>query len=105
VNNHLQRFLRLIELVPPEHRGVFVTETYLNSLTEPVRVAVVAMASHDYFDQNTLLADCPQFSDWIETLYSLLQELTIVEEFPDRGFNVHELTCKHIDYLYKEAIS
>jgi hypothetical protein len=103
MNNQLQRFLRLLDLVPSEHRGIFVTETYLNSLPEPVRIAVIAMATHDYFDRETLMVGCPQYSDWIEDLYLLLQELPIIEEFPDRGFNVHELTREHIDYLYKSV--
>jgi hypothetical protein len=54
------------------------------------------MAKHDYFDLETLKVYCPEYENSIESIYSQLQSLCIVEEFPDRGFNVHELTREHL---------
>lgn len=89
-------FLKELESVPYSERGKLVTKRYLDSMPEYLRVATIAMASHDYFDLQILRADCPQFADSIETVYAELQELSFVEEFPHRGFNIHELTRHHI---------
>ena len=75
-----------------EDRSWIVTENLLDSLPKDVASALWAVAIPHCFDGEILGALCPELGDRTDEVYRHLQELSCVEVFPERGYNVHELT-------------
>ncbi len=85
-------FLKELEAMPESERPWAVTKLTLSGLPEDLQTVVWEMANYDYFDAQTIALACPALADKSEKLYLQMQELSFVEEFPDRGHNIHELT-------------
>ncbi len=94
--NWLDNFLKKLEAMPESERPWAATKLYLSTLPESLQTVIWKMAEHDYFDAQTIAVACPEFAKQSEKLYLQLQELSFVEEFPDRGHNFHELTREQL---------
>ncbi|MFA5017567.1 MAG: DUF2225 domain-containing protein [Methylobacter sp.] len=88
MNDKYQDFLSKLQNANESERDWFVMEFSLQNLSETLRQAVWAAAVPHWFDQdflNAVLANPLKDSD-----FQVLTELSFVEVYPERGFNVHE---------------
>jgi tetratricopeptide (TPR) repeat protein len=92
MNNRYQDFLSKLQNAHESERDWLVMEFSLQSLSETLRQAVWAAAIPHWFDRdflNAVLTDPLKDSD-----FKTLTELSFVEIYPGRGFNVHERSRK-----------
>ena len=64
----------------------------MSQMSEALVSILWAAAIPHFFDEKVLAALRPELKDQSEALLVDLQLLTFVEEFPEHGYNVHELT-------------
>jgi hypothetical protein len=94
---------KLMTAKSDQERSWIVTENWLESLPEDLITALWAMAVPHWFDADILVALCPELIDRSEEIYRQLQDLSCVEVFAERGYNVHELTRNQLlDQLWKD---
>ncbi len=93
---------RLAAAKTDEERSWIVTESLLNSLPPDLASAAWAVAIPHWFDAEILAALRPELQEQATQLYDKLQTLSFVQEFQERGHNIHELTRKlMLDYLWR----
>ncbi|MEH1777281.1 tetratricopeptide repeat protein [Nostoc sp.] len=83
---------KLAKAQTDEERSWIVTESFLLTLSPELAAAVWAAVVPHWFNAEILAALCPELQTQSSQLYTELQALPFVEEFPDRGHNVHDLT-------------
>ncbi|MFI3189979.1 hypothetical protein BCS42_07410 [Crenothrix sp. D3] len=91
-DNKYQDFLIKLQNADESEREWLVMEFSLQNLSETLRQAVWAAAITHWFDRdflNAILANPLKDND-----FETLKELSFVEVFPERGFNVHERSRK-----------
>jgi tetratricopeptide (TPR) repeat protein len=91
-DNKYQDFLIKLQNADESERDWLVMEFSLQNLSETLRQAVWAAAIPHWFDRdflNAILANPLKDSD-----FEMLKELSFVEVFPERGFNIHERSRK-----------
>lgn len=94
---------RLLMAKSDEERSWIVTENWLESLPNDLATALWAVAIPHWFDAEILVALCPELSDRADELYRQLQELSCVELFAERGYNVHQLMRNQLlEHLWKD---
>jgi|JFJP01.1.fsa_nt_gi hypothetical protein len=94
---------KLMTAKSDQERSWIVTANWLESLQEDLVTALWAMAVPHWFDADILVALCPELIDRSEEIYRQLQDLSCVEVFAERGYNVHELTRNQLlDRLWKD---
>jgi len=100
MNDKYQDFLSELQNANESERDWLVMEFSLQNLSEVLRQAVLAAAIPHWFDHaylNAVLGFPLKDED-----FSALTELSFVEVFPERGFNVHERSRNLLlDYLWK----
>lgn len=100
MNDKYQDFLSKLQNTDESERDWLVMEFSLQNLSETLRQAVWAAAIPHWFDHaylNAVLGFQLKDED-----FSALTELSFVEVFPERGFNVHERSHNLLlDYLWK----
>ena len=90
-------FISQIEVAKTEEeRSWIIIKILLDSLSPELSEAVWAAAIPHWFNPEILAALCPGLESTIEKLYEKLQELSFVEEFPGRGYNIHDSTRKQM---------
>jgi tetratricopeptide (TPR) repeat protein len=92
MNNKYEDFLIKLQNIDESQHEWLVMEFSLQNLSETLRQAVWAAAIPHWFDRdflNAILANPLKDSD-----FEALKELSFVEVFPERGFNVHERSRK-----------
>jgi tetratricopeptide (TPR) repeat protein len=93
---------RLAAAKTDEERSWIVTENLLNSLSPDLASAAWAVAIPHWFDAEMLAALRPELKEQATQLYDKLQTLSFVQEFQERGHNIHELTRNlMLDYLWR----
>ena len=88
MNDKYQDFLSKLQNADESERDWLVMEFSLQNLSETLRQAVWAAAIPHWFDHdflNAVLANPLKDSD-----FQALTELSFIETYPERGFNVHE---------------
>lgn len=88
MNDKYQDFLSKLQNADESERDWLVMEFSLQNLSETLRQAVWAAAIPHWFDHdflNAVLANPLKDSD-----FQALTELSFIEIYPERGFNVHE---------------
>jgi tetratricopeptide (TPR) repeat protein len=85
---------RLTAAKNDEERTWIITENLLNSLPKNLASLTWAAAIPHWFTPDILAALRPELKRQILELYSELLKLSFVEVFPERGYNIHELTRK-----------
>lgn len=88
MNDKYQAFLNKLQNASESERDWLVMEFSLQNLSEVLRQAVWAAAIPHWFDHdflNAVLANPLKDSD-----FQALNELSFIEIYPERGFNVHE---------------
>lgn len=88
MNDKYQDFLSKLQNADESERDWLVMEFSLQNLSETLRQAVWAAAIPHWFDHdflNAVLANPLKDSD-----FQALTELSFIEVYPERGFNVHE---------------
>ena len=85
---------RLAQAQSDDERTWLVTENLLEALPSDLQSAVWAVAVPHCFNENILAAMLPNLANQSETLYRQLQQLSFVEVFRGRGYNIHERTRK-----------
>jgi hypothetical protein len=94
---------RLAQAQTDEERNWIVTESLLLTLSPELTAAAWAAAIPHWFTPNTLAALRPELRIQAPQLYEELLALPFVEVFPERGYNVHELTRRiMLDRLWHE---
>jgi tetratricopeptide (TPR) repeat protein len=84
-------------------RTWIITENLLNSLPPDLASLAWAGAIPHWFTPEILAALRPELQPQITELYEELIKLSFVEEFPDRGYNIHELTRKlMLEHFWRE---
>ncbi|WP_242055468.1 tetratricopeptide repeat protein [Nostoc flagelliforme] len=83
---------KLAKAQTDEERSWIVTESLLSTLSPELAAAVWAAVVPHWFNAEILAALRPELQKQSSQLYTELQALPFVEEFPDRGHNVHDLT-------------
>ncbi|MFN6475424.1 tetratricopeptide repeat protein [Nostoc sp. DedQUE07] len=83
---------KLAKAQTDEERSWIVTESLLSTLSPELAAAVWAVVVPHWFNAEILAALRPELLSTSSQLYTELQALPFVEEFPDRGHNVHDLT-------------
>ncbi|MEH2184719.1 MAG: tetratricopeptide repeat protein, partial [Nostoc sp.] len=83
---------KLAKAQTDEERSWIVTESFLLTLSPELAAAVWAVVVPHWFNAEILAALRPELQTQSSQLYTELQALPFVEEFPDRGHNVHDLT-------------
>ncbi|HYX16917.1 MAG TPA: hypothetical protein VE944_21705, partial [Nostoc sp.] len=83
---------KLAKAQTDEERSWIVTESLLLTLSPELAAAVWAVVVPHWFNAEILAALRPELQTQSSQLYTELQALPFVEEFPDRGHNVHDLT-------------
>ncbi|MGZ8182833.1 MAG: tetratricopeptide repeat protein [Methylobacter sp.] len=100
MNDKYQDFLNKLQNASESERDWLVMEFSLQNLSEVLRQAVWAAAIPHWFDHaylNAVLGFPLKNED-----FNALTELSFVEIFPERGFNVHERSRNQLlDYLWK----
>ena len=92
MNDKYQDFLSKLQNANQAEREWIVMEFSLQNLSEILRQAVWAAAIPHWFDRdflNAILVNPLKDSD-----FETLKELSFVEVFPERGFNIHERSRK-----------
>lgn len=85
---------RLTQAKTEAEKDWLLTELSLSVLSPELRVMALAAAVPHWFDADILAALQPELAGQAERLYKELQELSYVEVFPGRGYNIHERTRK-----------
>ncbi|MFI3222141.1 MAG: tetratricopeptide repeat protein [Methylococcaceae bacterium] len=88
MNDKYQDFLNKLQSADESERDWLVMEFSLQNLSETLQQAVWAAAIPHWFDHdflNAVLANPLKDSD-----FQALTELSFIETYPERGFNVHE---------------
>lgn len=100
MNDKYQDFLSKLQNADESERDWLVMEFSLQNLSEVLRQAIWAAAIPHWFDHaylNGVLGFPLKDED-----FNALIELSFVEVFPERGFNVHERSRNQLlDYLWK----
>jgi tetratricopeptide (TPR) repeat protein len=73
-------------------RQWILLELQMSQMSEDLVAMLWAAAIPHFFDANILAALRPELAEQAERLYENLKSLTFVEEFPNQGYNLHELT-------------
>lgn len=93
---------RLIAAKSSAERTWIITENLLNELPSDLASLVWSAAVTHWFTPEILVALRPELQLQIAELYSELLKLSFVEVFPDKGYNIHELTRKlMLEHLWK----
>ncbi|MDF5730958.1 MAG: hypothetical protein PUP92_23855 [Rhizonema sp. PD38] len=101
MNNGL--LAKLAQAQTDEERTWIVTESLLSTLSPELTAAVWAVAIPHWFNVDILAALRPELQTQASQLYEELLTLPFVEVFPERGYNVHELTRRMmLDRLWHE---
>nr|WP_322652944.1 tetratricopeptide repeat protein [Nostoc sp. CmiVER01]MDZ8121886.1 tetratricopeptide repeat protein [Nostoc sp. CmiVER01] len=97
---------KLAKAQTDEERSWIVTESFLLTLSPELAAAVWAAVVPHWFNAEILAALRPELQTQSSQLYTELQALPFVEEFPDRGHNVHDLTrnlmLKHLRQEHRD---
>jgi hypothetical protein len=92
-----QDFLtRLMQARTPEERDWLLTESLLETLSSELRSLTLAAVVPHWFDPEILAVLQPELADRSEPLYEEIQQISFIEQFPERGHNVHEATRSRI---------
>jgi tetratricopeptide (TPR) repeat protein len=83
---------RVQEAETETERQWILLELQMNQMPNDLVSMLWASAIPHFFDANILAALRPELAKQAEKLYENLKSLTFVEEFPDQGYNLHELT-------------
>ncbi|MEH2357662.1 MAG: hypothetical protein V7K28_31465, partial [Nostoc sp.] len=97
---------KLAKAQTDEERSWIVTESLLSTLSPDLATAAYAAAVPHWFNADILAALRPELQTQSSQLYTELQALPFVEEFPGRGHNVHDLTrrlmLKHLRHEHQD---
>ncbi|WP_242039121.1 tetratricopeptide repeat protein, partial [Anabaena cylindrica] len=85
-------FQKLAKAQTDEERSWIVTESLLATLSPELAAAAWAAVVPHWFNAEILAALRPELQAQSSQLYTKLQALSFVEEFADRGHDVHDLT-------------
>lgn len=69
-----------------------ITKRLLNSFDSKLSEVAWAATIPHWFNDQVLASLCPNIKSEIKPLYEELQNLPFIEDFPDRGHNIHDLT-------------
>ncbi|WP_414623815.1 tetratricopeptide repeat protein [Calothrix sp. CCY 0018] len=94
---------KLAKAQTDEERSWIVTESLLSTLSPELAAAAWTVVVPHWFDAEILAALRPELQAQSSELYTELQALPFVEEFADRGHNIHDLTRNlMLNHLWQE---
>lgn len=89
----IEELLKRVQQAGTEtERQWVLLDLQMSQMSEALVSMLWAAAIPHFFDANVLAALRPELADEAEGLFTELQTLTFVEDFPGQGYNVHELT-------------
>jgi len=89
----IEELLKRVQQAETEtERQWILLELQMSQMSEDLVSMLWAAAIPHFFDANILAALKPELAEQAERLYEDLKSLTFVEEFPNQGYNIHELT-------------
>ena len=89
----IEELLKRVQQAETEiERQWILLELQMSQMSDDLVSMLWAAAIPHFFDANILAALRPELAEQAERLYEDLKSLTFVEEFPNQGYNLHELT-------------
>jgi len=89
----IEELLKRVQQAETEtERQWILLELQMSQMSDELVSILWAAAIPHFFDASVLAALRPELVEQAERLYEDLKSLTFVEEFPNQGYNLHELT-------------